>query len=217
MSMADTTTTSTSCQMSEMLWNWNTINTCLLSKSWHITSNGGFTGSCIGIFFVAVGLELVRRIQREFDRYIVRKYRVLMRASPAFESPNSAGSVPPWSAMASSNNSPLTPTALMSLFVHPGIATPTGYVPSTVEQSIRAALYLAQFAGAYLIMLMAMSFNGYVIVCILAGAFVGHFWFAADSFVDMAAGAGNGSGPVMEVEGVLGDENEKSGVAVTCR
>ena len=52
---------------------------------------------------------------------------------------------------------------------------------SVSEQVVRAGLYTAQFSVAYLIMLLAMYYNGYVIICIFVGAFVGFFVFSWDA------------------------------------
>lgn len=52
------------------------------------------------------------------------------------------------------------------------------YRPSLVEQVIRALLHMVQFAVAYIIMLLAMYFNGYIIICIFIGAFLGSLIFS---------------------------------------
>lgn len=52
------------------------------------------------------------------------------------------------------------------------------YRPSPVEQVIRALLHMLQFAVAYFIMLLAMYFNGYIIICIFIGAFLGSLIFS---------------------------------------
>lgn len=52
------------------------------------------------------------------------------------------------------------------------------YRPSLVEQLIRALLHMLQFAVAYFIMLLAMYFNGYIIICIFIGAFLGSLVFS---------------------------------------
>ncbi|KAJ5174705.1 uncharacterized protein N7482_000582 [Penicillium canariense] len=52
------------------------------------------------------------------------------------------------------------------------------YRPSPVEQVIRALLHMVQFAVAYLIMLLAMYYNGYIIICIFVGAFLGSLVFS---------------------------------------
>lgn len=52
------------------------------------------------------------------------------------------------------------------------------YRPSPVEQIIRALMHMLQFAVAYIIMLLAMYFNGYIIICIFIGAFLGSLIFS---------------------------------------
>lgn len=58
-----------------MLWNWNTVNACFISSTWHVRSKGGFAGSCIGVIFLVVLLEGLKRLQRGYDRGIVKKQR----------------------------------------------------------------------------------------------------------------------------------------------
>ena len=65
-------------------------------------------------------------------------------------------------------------------------------VPSAAEQLVRAGLYTAQFSVAYVIMLLAMYYNGYIILCIFGGAFIGFFVFAWD-VAGMAPAAGGGN------------------------
>ena len=43
------------------------------------------------------------------------------------------------------------------------------------QQAIRSILYTFQFTIAYVIMLLAMYYNGYIIICIIIGAFLGSF------------------------------------------
>lgn len=50
--------------------------------------------------------------------------------------------------------------------------------PSVFEQLVRALLHMLQFAVAYFVMLLAMYFNGYIIICIFIGAFLGSFIFS---------------------------------------
>ncbi|KAK6533692.1 Copper Transporter integral membrane protein that functions in high affinity copper transport [Orbilia ellipsospora] len=62
------------CKMN-MYWNWYTIDACFLSKGWHITSAAMFAGSCVGIVFLVVLVEALRRGARELDRHIVRDWK----------------------------------------------------------------------------------------------------------------------------------------------
>jgi copper transporter 1 len=59
-----------------MLWNWNTVDSCFLSSSWHVRSNGMFAGSVIGVFLLCMAIEGVRRLGREYDRKITAQAMV---------------------------------------------------------------------------------------------------------------------------------------------
>ena len=50
--------------------------------------------------------------------------------------------------------------------------------PSIFQQIIRASLHMVQFGVAYFVMLLAMYYNGYLIISILIGAFLGAFVFS---------------------------------------
>lgn len=63
--------------------------------------------------------------------------------------------------------------------------------PTFFEQLVRAILHMLQFAVAYFIMLLAMYFNGYIIICIFIGAFLGAFFF---SWEPLGGGGGGGRG-----------------------
>jgi copper transporter 1 len=52
------------------------------------------------------------------------------------------------------------------------------YRPSPMEQLVRALLHMLQFAVAYFVMLLAMYYNGYIIICIFIGAFLGSLVFS---------------------------------------
>ncbi|EED12976.1 Ctr copper transporter family protein [Talaromyces stipitatus ATCC 10500] len=167
-----------SCKIS-MLWNWNTIDACFISKSWRITSNGMFAGSCIGVILLVMSLEFLRRLSKEYDRYILRHFK------QALQIPRKAGaslpaSSPPPKATASatsgldetSSNPPTCaniPTTTKEMYY---------FRPTLVQQSVRALLHMVTFAVAYFIMLLAMYYNGYFIICIFIGAYLGSFAFS---------------------------------------
>ncbi|KAL4783157.1 Ctr copper transporter [Aspergillus varians] len=152
-----------------MLWNWNTIDTCFLAESWHIRSRGMFGGSCIGVICLVIVLEFLRRIAREYDAFIV--HRAQLRAqylSPA-QIPVASSSSDNGDGAGVQKTAAATTTApSQSLRVRPNL----------IEQLIRALLHMLQFAVAYFVMLLAMYFNGYIIICIFIGAFLGSFIFS---------------------------------------
>jgi copper transporter 1 len=49
--------------------------------------------------------------------------------------------------------------------------------PTLPQQMVRALLHCLQSAVAYFIMLLAMYYNGYIIICIFIGAYLGFFIF----------------------------------------
>ncbi|KAK7750436.1 Copper Transporter integral membrane protein that functions in high affinity copper transport [Diatrype stigma] len=148
-----------------MLWNWNTVDACFLSSTWQIRSAGMFAGSCIGVILLTMSLEFLRRLVKEYDRYLVRKHADVK--SPPASSGNDEG-----------DDTGKSPSASTTTTVAARCAPrPKGFRPSVLEQAVRALLHMVQFAVAYFIMLLAMYYNGYFIICIFIGAYIGSFIF----------------------------------------
>ncbi|KAJ9642587.1 hypothetical protein H2199_004968 [Coniosporium tulheliwenetii] len=126
------------CKIS-MLWNWYTIDACFISRTWHITSNGMFAVSCIGVAFLVVALEFLRRLGKEYDA------AMLQSKTPG-----------------SPDNCAREPTYVV-------------FRPTPLQQLIRSLIHMVQFGVAYIIMLLAMYYNGYIIISIFLGAFLGKF------------------------------------------
>ena len=116
-----------------------------------------FAGSCIGVILLVIALEALRRAGKEYDRYIVAQHLA------SINSTTSDGS----SAASGNSKTPVTTTR----------CTPTvqNFRPSVVQQAIRSLLHMLQFAVAYFVMLLAMYYNGYIIICIFIGAYIGYF------------------------------------------
>lgn len=165
------------CSMS-MLWNWNTINSCFISKTWHITSNGGFAASCVAVVFLVMAIELIRRLQRDYDRFLLARWRLRRETGREF------GSLPhPAEAPAPTPTDRLLGRTRVSFLGRRRHVD--GFMPTLGEQSVRSLFYLLQFAGAYFTMLLAMYYNGYIIVCIFIGGYLGHLFFGSDSFLNL--------------------------------
>ena len=124
--------------------------TGFLSRSWHITSKGMFAASCIGVVFLVISLELLRRISKEYDLLILRQFQHKVAAQDTSKSPNCSASCQTGSQLVMFRASPL-------------------------QQLIRAVIHAVTFGVAYIIMLLAMYYNGYLIICIFIGAGLGKF------------------------------------------
>lgn len=155
------------CKIS-MLWNWYTVDSCFISRSWHITSRGMFAGSCIGVILLVVLLEFLRRAGKEYDRYIIAQYSRSLATTPQ-------------SSSSSTNDHAKTPVATPSA-AHCSPVAASIFRPNVLQQGIRALLHMCQFAVAYFVMLLAMYYNGYFIICIFIGAYIGYFVFGWESF-----------------------------------
>ncbi|KAJ5879178.1 hypothetical protein N7455_002643 [Penicillium solitum] len=207
-----------SCKIS-MLWNWYTVDACFLAESWHVKSRGMFAGSCIGVICLVLSLELLRRLGREYDSFIVRRARLrrlYMSESPTAQSisnvplrsdenttkppGNCCGNADPdaeddiitpvsgtpqngaskkqasVSTAAAAPGNSMRDVGIQRIERQEAVLAP--YRPSIVEHTVRSLLHMTQFAVAYIIMLLAMYFNGYIIICIFIGAFLGAFIFS---------------------------------------
>lgn len=123
-----------------------------------------FAGSCIGVILLVMSLEFLRRVGREFDRYIATQaQRKLQDPRPTSDSHSESGSAkePALAAVASRSRS-----------------NARKFRPDVFQQLVRALIHMVQFGVAYIIMLLAMYYNGYIIICIIIGAGLGAFVFS---------------------------------------
>lgn len=134
-----------------MLWNWNTIDACFLSPTWHIKSQGMFAGSCIGVILLTIVLEVLRRAAKEYDRSLIKKHAQHVALTSSHTSnvndANKANQVHEVndSDRPFPNDDGQSPSN--------GPVFPVGYRPKLLEQAIRALLHTAQFIVAYFLML----------------------------------------------------------------
>ncbi|KAK4223436.1 Ctr copper transporter family-domain-containing protein [Podospora fimiseda] len=162
------------CKIS-MLWNWNTIGSCFIASSWKITSNSVFAGSCIGVLLLTMSLEALRRAVKEWDRYLIKKHLKELQEAAAHHGHHGHGTAKGSGSDDGSEKGPNAPTPAAGACPRSGATM--GYRPNIWEQAVRALLHLFQFAVAYFVMLLAMYYNGYIIICIFIGAYLGSFIF----------------------------------------
>ena len=167
-----------------------------ISSQWRITSKSMFAGSCIGVILLVMSLEFLRRMSREYDRHVLAeriRYMRRLGGSPSASNKRSVEEVA--ESTASTNCHADGKTGLMARDSGFNTTTMTttarqskGMVirPTLLQQLIRAGIHMVTFAVAYFVMLLAMYYNGYFIICILIGAFIGAFIFSWET-----VGAGN--------------------------
>jgi copper transporter 1 len=150
-----------------MLWNWYTIDACFLASTWHIKTQGMFAASCIGVALLVVCLEFLRRLGKGYDAYILRQFH--RRATSLQHRPRVSYVAPKYDDGRASNGcgsdascAPPLPEQRFITFR----ATPA-------QQIARGIIHAATFSVGYIVMLLAMYFNGYIIISIILGSFLG--------------------------------------------
>ena len=98
---------------------------------------------------VGGSLEFLRRLGKAYDQHLIAQFQrqTSLRASDA-----------------TTESSPCTSPTTYETF---------RYTP--LQQLIRSIIHMTTFAVAYFIMLLAMYFNGYIIISIFIGALLGKF------------------------------------------
>lgn len=134
-----------------------------ISTSWRITSNAMFGFCCFGVICLVVLLDFLLRMSREYDSYIVRQYQ---KSSKQELTPD--------------NDKDSASRARLLVTESSEVRT---FRPSPLQQITRASLHMVRFGVAYLIMLLAMYFNGYIIISILLGAFIGPLIFSWERII----------------------------------
>lgn len=188
------------CKIS-MLWNWYTIDSCFLARSWHVTSRGMFAGTCIGVFFWVMAYCWYHRLVVEFDRSVAEYKQVKYENTVGIDAVKAAetncccdeddentekeGSVDTDPTAASNELDTVKPgsnffgplaTALSHSWLVPKKDANLVY-PSAGEHVARSGLYLVEWTCSYLIMLMWMYYNGYLIITMILGYFFGQIFF----------------------------------------
>jgi len=138
-----------------MLWNWNIVDSCFISSSWHIKNNAMFAASCIGAALLVVCLEFLRRVGHEYDAYLLRQFQRQLRHQQAAL----ANAIP-------ANCCDGVPSL--------GLQYAT-FRASGLQQLTRAIIHGITLGVAYLVMLLVMYYNGYIFISIILGAILGKF------------------------------------------
>ncbi|KAL2257091.1 hypothetical protein VTK26DRAFT_677 [Humicola hyalothermophila] len=195
----------------DMLWNWHTIDACFLASSWHVTSHGAFAASCIGVVLLVVALEALRRLGKEYDAHIQRDFAAriaLLAAAGGGGGGGGGGSSSSTSAAGGCGPCPDTTGEALA----PQVVT---FRAAPLQQLVRAVLHAATFGVAYIVMLLAMSYNGYIIFCILIGALLGKFlcdWMTKTVVVGGGSGVPGSGGGVVVGKGSTANGNNNGAV-----
>ncbi|KAL8663125.1 MAG: hypothetical protein Q9202_004162 [Teloschistes flavicans] len=165
-----------------MLWYWYPVDSCFISSTWRITTKGKLAGCCIGVISLVVVLEGLRRIQREYDRFLIRQAGA--HADGVHSSTRENDSDFARSTVVDANQgvkddddriSTLRESSFPVSSQRTAQAAPQQLKPTIIQQAIRALIHMLQFSVAYSIMLLARDYDRYIIISNVIGAFLGFF------------------------------------------
>ncbi|KAF6838471.1 ctr copper transporter family protein [Colletotrichum musicola] len=135
------------CSMN-MLFTWDTKNLCIVFRQWHVRSTGGLVISLLLVVALAAGYEALRAASRRYEQSVNKRVEAL-------PSPN----------VTVTERTPFLWTGREQVEA------------SRSAHIVKAALYAAQNFYAFMIMLIFMTYNGWVMVAVAVGAFVGYVLF----------------------------------------
>jgi len=142
------------CNMN-MLFTWDTTNLCIVFEGWRVNGTASLIWSLLGVILLTAGYELVREASRRYEAGLQRKVK------------------------AADLNAAMEPDAHeRSSLLYPGRNVRESQRNSRV---IKAVLYAVQVFYSFFIMLLFMTYNGWIMLAVAVGAFVGYLAFGQDS------------------------------------
>ncbi|GME75579.1 unnamed protein product [Ambrosiozyma monospora] len=188
------------CKMS-MLWNWNAEGSCFIAESWYANTRGKFAGSCIGVFLMVFAEQWLHRVHKQYVDSITQRRRTQYLINKLNGTSTSATAATGDCCNSNTNsdsetyaNEPYIKTVLMPIIEvlkHSWYwqKLPGEVYPNLLDHVLLSLLYMVQFTFAYLIMLLFMYFNGYIIICCMLGALFGHYLFRYEPICNGGCGS----------------------------
>ncbi|KAJ6534468.1 Ctr copper transporter [Mycena vulgaris] len=167
------------CSMN-MLWNTQIVDTCIVFRSWHVSSTTTFIVSCALIMGLGVLYEAIRVLQKKVDTRIALD---LAASAPGGISLSLAGDDVADAGAGVHKTAPkrlVIPLMFTALSLSAVARTAVPLLP----RLLRAALYGASVFLSFFLMLVFMTYNAYLILATVLGAALGHFVFSGTVDVD---------------------------------
>ncbi|EFX02959.1 ctr copper transporter family protein [Grosmannia clavigera kw1407] len=145
------------CSMN-MLFTWNTNNLCVVFRWWHVRSTFGLLVSLLAIVAFSAGYEALREGVRRYEAKTARQTETAPHEDHERDD----------------QDTETTPILR------------TGMAQSPIAKRahiIKAMLYGVQNFYAFMIMLIFMTYNGWVMISVSVGAFLGYLLFGGSTTV----------------------------------
>ncbi|KAL5528288.1 CTR2 [Sanghuangporus sanghuang] len=184
------------CSMN-MLWNTQIIDTCIVFPQWHIRSHASFVLSFFAIVALGIFYEWLRFFARRVDRSVARSILTNSngknKGRPGVSTSGALRRSPsPASASPDEDAGLLTGSSVSR--ARKGVQFARVSPPA---RALRAVLYGAQVFLSFFLMLIFMTYNAYLILAVVLGAAIGHYYL----------------GGQMDVDGILSGTSDDKGMA----
>ncbi|CAG7554461.1 unnamed protein product [Fusarium equiseti] len=172
------------CSMN-MLFTWDATNLCIVFRQWHVRSTTSLLFSLVAVILLAMGYEALRSLSRRYEQALDNR----VRAAPSkllFLCPHPLHGHCTQETPRTKENRMLR--YILLPFLPRGLDGPvTESTPILPGQSqgqadqrahlIKAILYALQNFYAFMLMLVFMTYNGWVMISVSLGAFLGYLFF----------------------------------------
>ncbi|GFF37468.1 copper transport protein CTR2 [Aspergillus udagawae] len=154
------------CNMN-MLFTWSTKNLCIVFSQWHITGPFSLLMSLIVIVLLTAGYEGVRQATRKYEAAHAQRLNAFSTTTATigneFADESATANGPP-------SQTPNESSPLLAGRDNRRAVESRGKITL-------AALYAVQVFYSFFIMLLFMTYNGFVMLAVAVGAFVGYLVF----------------------------------------
>ncbi|TGJ85950.1 hypothetical protein E0Z10_g2835 [Xylaria hypoxylon] len=156
-----------------MLFTWDTTNLCIVFRQWHVTGSASLIFSLLAIVAICTGYEALREGTRKYELWLSNQEAA--HKSRASHEDRYQDDDPTHGREQVAETTPFL-----------GIERISGGIASSSESSIgqrarilKAILYGVQNFYAFMIMLLFMTYNGYVMIAVAVGAGLGYYLFGS--------------------------------------
>ncbi|KAI0470127.1 Ctr copper transporter family-domain-containing protein [Xylaria cf. heliscus] len=159
------------CNMN-MLFTWDTTNLCIVFRQWHVTGRASLIFSLLAIVAICAGYEALREGTRKYELWLSNKEAAYNRYQD-----NAAATRDH-----EQGQDQVAETTPFLGIERIGGGGAGGTSESPVGQRariVKAVLYGVQNFYAFMIMLLFMTYNGYVMVAVAVGAGLGYYLFGS--------------------------------------
>ncbi|KAI1177413.1 Ctr copper transporter family-domain-containing protein [Nemania sp. FL0916] len=170
------------CNMN-MLFTWDTTNLCIVFRQWHITGPASLVFSLLAIVAICAGYEALREATRRYEQWLSSKEGGYNRFYQDHDDDDLAANSTPIRTRGQEHLTETTPFLGIERIGGGNSSSANNSSPESPlgqrARIVKAVLYGIQNFYAFMIMLLFMTYNGYVMIAVAVGAGLGYYLFGS--------------------------------------